>query len=513
MTDQQIVTTGGENATPIAQWDPNSGAALPAYLAGALDELGSNIPDRQTVPSLSYEGKMWTIVKEGNKTKLQVQNGDGDMVPVPIMRAVILNFNGDRGRAYYPGTYNPAASAAPTCWSADGKAPDASVKEKQAALCNGCPQSVKGSKIMEGREMVACSSHRMLAIAPAFDLEGDPLRLKIAVTSDYDKEVVEHGWFAFRQYVDWLKSRGVAHTALVVTKMKFDPNPAYPKLLFALDRVLTQAEVAQVKEALKNPKVTELLAEKWTAAGSNGTPTDESDIAPQPALGTAKPAPQSPAHYHEKGTDAELWWDEETSAWVKPWIATTPAAPANPAPPQPTAPVETPAPVAPAAAPPEAAPAGPTRPTDPSHIHAAGTENEQWWIDGAWVPLAKLQAGNTAAPVVEAGPPAGTATAQTADPSPPAATTPALSGLSAAVAAGWAPHPQAPGYHYLGQEVVADADLAARFPGNGAASGGTPAAPADPAASSAGQTATSGASPTDGAIPADVQGLLDKWTG
>ena len=33
--------------------------------------------------------------------------------------------------------------------------------------------------------------------------------------------------------------------------------------------------MATVKEALKNPKVTELLAEKWTAAGANGTPTDD----------------------------------------------------------------------------------------------------------------------------------------------------------------------------------------------------------------------------------------------
>jgi hypothetical protein len=518
MADQEIVITGGENAQPIAQWDPNSGAALPAYLSGALDELGTNIPDRNTVPSLSYEGKMWAIVKDGNRTKLQVQNADGDMVPVPIMRAVILNFNADRGRAYYPGTYNPAASAAPTCWSADGKAPDASVKEKQAALCNGCPQSVKGSKVMEGREMVACSSHRMIAVAPAFDLGSDPLRLKIAVTSDYDKEIVEHGWFAFRQYVDWLKSRGVAHTALVVTKMKFDPNPAYPKVLFALDRVLTQAEVAEVKEALMNPKVAELLAEKWTAAGTAGTPTNDSDIAPQPDLQQTdvRPAPQSPAHYHAKGTDGELWWDETASAWVKPWVV------ASPAPPQPTVPVETPAPVAPAAAPPEAAPSGPTKPSDPAHIAHAGTEHEMWWIDNAWVPVSQLQAGNSAAPVVEDGPPAGTATAPTADPSPPAATTPAPSGLSAALADGWAPHPSAPGYHWKGVDVKLDAEVAAMYPGNVPAAPATPSAPAGspsaateaaPATSTSGTTATTAASPSDGAIPPEVQGLLDKWTG
>lgn len=496
MTDQQIVLTGGENAQPVVQWDPNSGAALPAYLSDTLGELGTNIPDRQTVPSLSYEGKMWTIVKDGNKTKLQVQNGDGDMVPVPIMRVVILNFNADRGRAYYPGTYNPAASAAPTCWSADGKAPDASVKEKQAALCAGCPQSVKGSKVMEGREMVACSSHRMVAVAPAFDLGQDPLRLKIAVTSDYDKEIVEHGWFAFRQYVDYLKSRGVTHTALVVTKIKFDPNPAYPKLLFALDRVLTQAEVATVKEALKNPKVTELLAEKWTAAGANGTPTDDADIAPQPDLQQTqvRPAPQSPAHYHNKGTDAELWWDEQASAWVKPWVVVAPEPVAAAAPPPPPAPAPEPEPAAPPVVP---------KPTDPAHIAHAGTANELWWNGAEWV-----TPWEAAAPTAPTAPPAPAA------PEPAPAPVVQHDPHAAALADGWVQHPESAPHGYKGTDVLDWATIEAKYPAPGnAASAATSAAPAAPAASSAGQTAATSASPSDGAVPADVQGLLDKWTG
>lgn len=382
-----IVTTGG---TAVAQWDPNSGAPLPAHLAEALGELGTNIPDRQTVPTLSYEGKTWQIVKDGNKTKLQAQNADGDMVPIPIMRVVILNFNADRGRAYYEGTYNPAASAAPKCWSADGKAPDASVKEKQSPLCNGCPMSVKGSKVQDGKEMVACSSHRMIAVAPAFEIDADPLRLKIAVTSDYDKEIVEHGWFAFRQYVDFLKSRGVTHTALVITKIKFDMQAQYPKLLFALDRVLAPEEIAKMKSALANPKVGELLAEKWTAAGSAGTPVDDSDIAPQPDLqqitpvgrvaeqpstpAPGKPKPTDAAHIAHVGTEHEVWWDGV--AWVKPWATEAATPPPASTPPPAPAPEPTPEPAAPPVVP---------KPTDPAHIAHAGTEHELWWNGAEWV--------------------------------------------------------------------------------------------------------------------------------
>lgn len=347
------IVISGDTAAAVAVWDPNSGAPLPAHLAEAMGEMGSNIPDRQTVPTLSYEGKTWQIIKNGERTKLQAQNADGDMVPVPIMRVVVLMFNNERGRAYYPGLYNPAASAPPTCWSADGKAPDASVKDKQSPLCSGCPMSVKGSKVQDGKEMVACSSHRMIAVVPAFDIGADPLRLKIAVTSDYDKEIVEHGWFAFRQYSDFLKSRGVTHTALVITKIKFDVQAQYPKLLFALDRILSPDEVAQMKLAMANPKVGELLAEKWTAAGAAGTLIDDSDIAPQPDLQQAdpvqiaaapasKPKPADPGHIAHAGTEHEVWWDG--AAWVKPWLTEAAAPPPALTPPPAPAPEPEPAP-------------------------------------------------------------------------------------------------------------------------------------------------------------------------
>ena len=440
-----VVPASGAGA--LTTWDPNSGAALPAYLADALGDMGSNIPDRNTVPSLSYEGKTWAIVKDGNKTKLQAQNADGDMVPVPVMRMVILNFNADRGRSYYEGTYNPAASTAPKCWSPDGKAPDASVREKVSPACSGCPMSVKGSKVDQGRELVACSQHRMVAIVPAFDIDSDPLRLKIAVTSDYDKEVVEHGWYAFRQYVDFLKSRGVSHTGLVVTKVKFDPNTAYPKLLFAVDRVLTQDEVIKVKAAIANPKVAELLAEKWSAAGSNGTPVDDSDIAPQPDLQTTEPvvetAPATPAI---TGTNDAL-----AAALADGW-----------------------------------------------QVHP---DNGAYSFKGSEV-ITNEELAARYAP----------APALVAPAAPPAPVVVTVSPLEAAIADGWQVHPDNGAYYFKGSEVIDIPTLEGRYAGN-AASAAT-AAPATPAtAPASGQTATTAASPSDAAIPADVQNLLNSWSG
>lgn len=257
--------------------------AIPAHLRD-LNEEG-NIEDRQTVPSLSYEGKVWTISVNGEKTKLMKRDADGDEMPMAVMRVVVLDYNQRRGRSYYEGAYDPAKPAQPLCWSDDGVTPHASVAEPQCKSCDKCPMAVKGSKVTEqGKAVQACSQHRMLAVVPANKMDMEPLRLKLAVTSDYDKEneLEAQGWFAFSAYKDFLKARGINHTALLVTKMRFDPNVAYPKVLFSPDRWVEPEEKAIVNPAVKSEAVKKLL-QGWTPAGTNGTPLavdDDEDEAP-----------------------------------------------------------------------------------------------------------------------------------------------------------------------------------------------------------------------------------------
>ena len=478
----------------IVQWDPNSGAQLPAYLTEAMGGLGSNIPDRQTVPSLSYEGKVWSIVKDGNKTAMQAKNSDGDMVPIPIMRAVILNFNADRGRAYYPGVYNPAESKQPDCWSADGKTPDASAKVKQHSSCQGCPMSTKGSKVQDGKEMVACSSHRMIAVAPAFEIESDPLRLKIAVTSDWDKEVVEHGWFAFRQYVDFLKSRGIEHTAMVVTKLKFDPNPAYPKILFSLDRLLSVEEVAQVQRALANPKVKDLLAEKWSAAGANGVDKNDADTAPsglEAAYADGWISHPDAAGYSYKGQEVI-----DNAALAARYPAPEPA----PAPAPPPAPAPEPTP----------------EPADLTGIAAAEADG---WVKhpdaaGYHYKGQVVEATDKVAAMYPATTPAEPATPAAPPPAPQPEPTPEPvvehDPHAAALNDGWVQHPDSPPHGYKGSDVLEWTAIHAQYPapaGNAAPANVPPSAPAGSA-----QTAETTASPSDGGeLPPGVTDLLTKW--
>lgn len=495
---QEIVISGGENAQQVVDWDPNSGAQLPAYLADALGDLGSNIPDRQNVPSLSYEGKTWQIVKDGNKHKLQATNSDGDLVPVPIMRVVVLNFNADRGRSYYEGAYDPSKTSAPKCWSRDGKTPDDSIPaaDKQSAACNGCPQSVKGSKVADGKEMVACASHRMIAVVPGFEIDGDPLRLKIAVTSDYDKEIVEHGWFAFRQYVDFLKSRGISHTGLVVTKIKFDVTTQYPKLLFAMDRILTPTELGLMKAQLANPKVTELLAEKWTAAGSAGTPTDNSDIRPhglEGAYADGWVAHPDAAGYSYKGNDV-LTNDELAARYPAPEPKPAPPTPAAPA--APAAPIEK---MSPEKTPRDKAleDGWVQHPDSPPHGYKGADVLE-------WSAIEAKYAAQPAAPAVPAAP----AIPAAPEPEPDA---PQKTPRELALEDGWVQHPDSPPHGYKGTDVLDWAAIEARYAGNAPA----PATASATTTAGSAQTAEPTASPTDaGGVVNDpaLAALLDQWT-
>lgn len=74
--------------------------ALDASVVAFFDEE-SNIKPKTTVPSMGYEGKVWSISINGEKTKLMKKNEDGDNMPLGIMRVVVLGYNQRRGRAYY----------------------------------------------------------------------------------------------------------------------------------------------------------------------------------------------------------------------------------------------------------------------------------------------------------------------------------------------------------------------------------------------------------------------------
>ena len=271
---------------------------LPAHVA-AFFEQEQNIVERQTVPSLTYEGKVWTISKDGTKTKMLKMNEDsGAEEPVATIKVVVLDYHKTRGRAYYEGAYDPAKPGMPVCWSTGGEAPDKEVTAPQSAKCKTCPQSAKGSKVTEqGKAVTACSMHRMIAVVPASQPSFTPLRCKLAITSLFDKQSPEldaTGWYAFEQYVDYLRANNIHHTAAVVTKMRFDPSVAYPKVIFSPERFLEPAELAVIGPVVKSEEVAALLDGTFTPNGVDGKPAADLGFdTPEPEAPAAAPVPQA----------------------------------------------------------------------------------------------------------------------------------------------------------------------------------------------------------------------------
>lgn len=288
-------------STAMTMFD-NPSMAVPAHIAAFLETEG-NITDKTSVPSLSYEGKVWTRSVDGEKIKLTKINDDGDKEPIQTLKVIVLDYAKRRGRAYYEGAYDPAKQGMPACWSNDGDKPDPKIAAPQHSDCKNCPQSVKGSKITEqGKAVTACSSHRMIAVVPAAQPTSTPLRCKLAITSLFDKQSPDleaAGWQAFEQYIDMLRSRGVNHTASVVTKMKFDPNVAYPKVIFSPDRWLDQGELTVVAPIAKSDEVKHLLDGTFTVNGVDGVasePFEQGDNVPEaPAPAPRAAAPKAAA--------------------------------------------------------------------------------------------------------------------------------------------------------------------------------------------------------------------------
>jgi hypothetical protein len=284
--------------------------AVPAHLQSAMAQAGhGNIVEKASVPSLTYGGKVWTISTGGEKKVLQRKNEDGEMENVQILRVVVLDYAKQRGRALYEGAYDDANPRQPECWSEDGKKPHVAVEAPQCSSCEVCPKAAKGSKVVDGREMIACAQHRMLAVVPAANLDFEPLRLKIAVTSDWDKsdeESMANGWYGFSNYVDFLRANGCAWSNALVTRMRF-ANTKYPKVQFARGDFL-DADDFQKTLAIGQGEGVKKLLSAWTPAGADGKPATKGK-----ALPVDDETPAADPVFSKTGADAQAAQAEEAA--------------------------------------------------------------------------------------------------------------------------------------------------------------------------------------------------------
>ena len=290
-------------ANEVATSKPAGGLSfqVPAHIAAKLKAAGpGNIGERNTTNSLTFPGKVWTINVNGESKVLQRKNEDGDLENVQNVKLFVLAWEPNRERLYYAKQYDPAnAGKAPDCWSRDGHKPHPSVPEPVSSSCETCPMAAKGSRIANGREMVACGQFRTLVVIPANNLEFPALKLRLSVTSDYDgrdDESMSAGWYAWKQFVDHLRAGQVNHTYALVTRVRF-ANVEHPKLQFARGDFVDEATFDKLHERANSDEVKKLLegfTPSNTAKPATGKPLpkdeDEADHSADAAIAAAKAA-------------------------------------------------------------------------------------------------------------------------------------------------------------------------------------------------------------------------------
>jgi hypothetical protein len=196
------------------------------------------------------------------------------------MNVIFVKMAHNPSRTFYSAAYKEGEKISPTCWSSDGKAPDAEVKSPQASKCETCPMSAKGSSPM-GTGAACRLSWRTAVVLPQ-DPSGDVMQLVLPATSAFGKE--ENGKYPFRPYVQMLANHGVS-AGRVVTKMQFDTKSTHPRVVFSPVSAINPNDLDTLTAQSKKPVAEAAI--KLTVYQSDET--EAAPEAPAPAV-VAKPS-------------------------------------------------------------------------------------------------------------------------------------------------------------------------------------------------------------------------------
>lgn len=238
-------------------------------------------------PRISIGGSKFSIVESGEKVLLTDPNNPD--LPVMQLEVAVIGYNPNISKKYYEGEFEDGNDKEPNCSSDDGIRPDPHIAQPQSQACANCPMNVWGSKISkQGKQIKACSDSKRLAVLLAPDFENESA-LDLTITPASLKE--------WANYVRALDSKGVPVDS-VVTKVQFDPQATFPKLIFKFGRFLTPEELAVIAKRAKGDDV-RLIIMPRTSTATGPVQQATQNVVPPPPAPAPKPAapaaPQAPA--------------------------------------------------------------------------------------------------------------------------------------------------------------------------------------------------------------------------
>lgn len=247
---------------------------IPAHLANRVgkpsvlaDAISGGIGSGEVIPRISLKGSRFRIREGESETVLDATYLD----------VVIVGANPRLSKTWYAKAWTPDAEpVAPDCFSLDGVRPSSEAENPQNDLCATCPHNAWGSKVTpQGQKIKACSDQKRLAVVAADDPTG-PIYL-LSVTPAALK--------GLNQYQTELKMRGIA-PEIVKTRISFDTNASFPKLMFGFGGFLNE-EVMEAVDKLFNTSEVKVVTGEEAATAPQSVPME----APKPQLVKPKAAP------------------------------------------------------------------------------------------------------------------------------------------------------------------------------------------------------------------------------
>lgn len=267
---------------------PFGANTLPSYLQNreGLRDVNVDIVTTAQFPNLSIKGKVFTLVRDGERTIITRPEEPDEAVQNINLAFIRLNM---KYKNYYSKRYDPDSSEGqrPDCFSQDGVAPSPQSPAPQAKKCALCPHNQFGTSRNEdgtAGKGKACADQIRAAVANPDNLE-HPLLLRIPPKSIKN----------LKDALRVCKTRHIPYNA-VVFRVGFVAAEASPVLSFKPSGLLSDEAYAKADSLFEDETVQAivgLIEEPVTAAQAEPEQDDDGGSELDAALAARAEAPKA----------------------------------------------------------------------------------------------------------------------------------------------------------------------------------------------------------------------------
>ena len=242
---------------------------LARRLAGK--SINRNFADgvQDSFPMLSIRGKVFRARISGEEIPfIDPQT----RAPVPFIDVIMVNAAPNMAKTFYARGFEEGDMNPPDCWSMDGVRPDASVAQKMSLTCGTCKMNEFGSRTTpSGKAAKACADVRRMAVMMPHEVGKEPPRIfLLRVPQSSLKNLKGYSQLLERYNMD---------TNSCITRLAFDYNEAFPKLLFNFVAPLDDQTYDRVDQLADSDTVHKMLASPDFAPSPSLPPTQADSVA------------------------------------------------------------------------------------------------------------------------------------------------------------------------------------------------------------------------------------------